>query len=280
MNSKLKGFPSCWVVNLEESLDRREYMIGEFERLGLKYNICQHKRLEDNQTLRIIGDQEVLDTLPLGATSSHLLTIKQWYETTNEDMVAIFEDDCDFSIVEKWNFTFEEFLSRFGVLWDGLQLCVMHEGFPVMAPRNRLGWDHGLQCYIITRDYARKIVNYYFKNDTTIHFRMPYIKFQMPSKWGYHEQKQYEPTIENVIYGCGTFYIYPIFNHNVHKFKTTVHSDGRRDLQWVAEHSYNYVNQWWDNRGQHATLDQLFDLEWCLPKSSGQTFGMVLPIDI
>ena len=278
MNNKLKGFPNCWVVNLEESADRREYMTSEFNRLGLNHTICQYKRIEDTD-LKFVGEDEILKTLPLGATSSHLLTIKKWYETTDEEMVAIFEDDCDFSIIDKWNFVFEDFLEKFGPLWDGIQLCVMHERWPVMAPRNRLGYDHGLQCYIVKRSYAKKLIDYYFKDDRTIHFRMPYIKYQKQLDTGWDKQIKYKPTIENVIYGCGTFYIYPIFNHNVHKFKTTVHAAGRQDLQWVAEHSYDYVNNWWENRGQHATLDQLFDLNWCLPKSSGQTFANILPID-
>jgi len=269
MHPKLKGFPKCYVVNLEESVERRDYMNSEFDRLGLDGTVLQYKRLEDSN-LKIVGDRDTLDILPLGATTSHLLTIKWWYENTDDEQAAFFEDDCDFSTIQHWNFVYEDYVKEFGVLWDGLQLCCMHEGWAVMYPRHRNGHDHGLQCYVIKRHYAKKIIDYYFINDNTIHFRMPYI---LKSE----DSKKYKPTIENVVYGLGTFYIHPLFNHNVPKFPSTVHDPNSQHLKDVANHAYGYVKQWWETKGGTGNLNELFTYEWCCPPP--QTFSQVMHID-
>lgn len=271
MHPKLKGFPSCHVINLIESTDRKAYMEEQFDNLGItNYKIHSFPRIE-NSDLVFKGDTQALKTLPLGATSSHLLAIKWWYENTDEEMAAFFEDDCEFSQIEKWNFVFEDYIKKHGALWDGLQLCVMHEGWAVMYPRYRIGWDHGLQCYIVKRGYAKKLVEYYFEDDHTINFRVPNI----PNG---EETTKLKPTIENIVYGLGWFHVHPLFNHNVIKFPSTVHDLKDKKLAEVALHSYNYVRNWWERKGQHGTLDELFDYEWCCPSSSGQKFGNVLRI--
>lgn len=279
MIERMTGFPQCRVVNVKEAADRREYMAGEFAKLGITdYEIYQYERWE-NSDVKVTGDQKVLDMLPLGATTSHLLTIKRWYEESDEDMVAIFEDDADFEVTKKWPFRFDQLLERFGPLWDGIQLCVMHEGWAVMYPRHRNGFDHGLQCYIIKRHYAKKIIDYYFTDDNTIHFKMPFIIKQGPPADGPRSgtYERWEATIENTVFGLGYFYIYPIINHNVPKFQTIDPvRRSRKDLEHVAQRSYDYVNSWWERVGQHATLDQLFDYDYCCPKT--QNYGNVMPI--
>lgn len=277
INEKMVGFPAAYVVNLEEMTDRREYMETEFGKLGVtNYHIMSYPRIE-NSDIKIIAGPEC-DALPVGATSSHLLTIKHWLETTDEDMCAIFEDDCDFSVVDKWQFNFSDYIKKFGALWDCLQLCIIHEGYPVMYPRGRVGWDHGLQCYIIKRGYAQKLVDYWFKDDRTIHFRMPktYSAIEESLRQHAFREAKMRPTIENVIYGIGKVYTHPIFNHNVPKFQTTIHTNP--ETLAVSDKSYHYVKDWWERKGQHATLEQLFTYEWACPP--GQVYGYVTHIDL
>lgn len=271
MNEKLVGFPNCYVVTLEESQSRRDYMTFEMDHLGLNYKFIQHKRLEDNPNLNVVGDHHLLNTLTIGCASSHLNTIKWWYENTDEEIGAFFEDDVDFSTMQHWNFNFKDYIKKFGHLWDVLQLCVVHEGWPVMYPRHRNGWDHGLQCYIVKRHYAKRIIDFYFESDNVICFnKMPYVQ-------KCEENKRYKPTTENIIYGLGTVYIHPLFNHNVDfVYKTTIHQ-GNSVQPHVAKKAYEYTKQWWENKGGTGTLDELFDYNWCCPPP--QSYGNVLHID-
>lgn len=282
LHPKLKDFPGCHVINLLERTDRKKYMIDQFDKLGItNYKIHSYERIENSDVIFKASPPDILNKLPLGTTSSHLLTIKWWYENTDEEMVAIFEDDCDLTQIEKWNFTFDEYIKRHGVLWDGIQLCLMHEGWAVMLPRHRNGSDHGLQAYIIKRSYAKKLIDYYFENDNTINFRIPDIPYVIDPKVVYVvESFKLKPTIENIIYGLGWFHIHPLFNHNVIDFPSTVHNPNDKRLARVALHSYNYVKRWWENKGQHGTLDQLFDYDWCCPASTNQKFCNVFRINI
>lgn len=258
MQSKLKGFPKCYVINLEESAERREYMLGEFAKFGIHdVTIRQFKRLSDPQNKTIIKhDGTFTNKFPFGTTSSHLLAIKWWYENTDEEMAAFFEDDVDFSTTEHWNFNWEDYVKKLGHVWDGVQLCVMHEGWPVMYPRIRNGHDHGMQCYVIKRHYAKKLIDYYFVNDNTIYFKAPY---ELKNT----ENKKYGATVENIVYGLGIFYNHALFNHNVYKFRSVVHDVP--DQRSLAEHSYHYVKNWWEKTGRKGSLDDLFTYEWCCP---------------
>jgi hypothetical protein len=277
MNPKLEGFPSCYVINLEEAEDRRAYMKEQFAKHGIKnYHIKQFKRFDD-ANLCVKAPQEVVDVLALGLTTSHLLMIKWWYENRTEDVCAIMEDDCDFDLIQHWNFKFSDYIRQFGPLWDAIQLSVVHEGWPVMAPRVRDPWDHGLQCYIIKRHYAKKIVEYYFNQGASniISIRMV---------WCQREpfMVKLQPTPENIVLGLGHVYTHPIFNHNVHDFKSMNPTDNvglAKRQHENSESTYVYVKEWWEKIGTNSTLEQLFDYEYCCPAHTNQKF-MYIPIDV
>lgn len=267
LKEKMKGFPPCYVINVKGYDDRKEYMRSNFEKLGIeKFTIFEHTKFTSPDfSYKYHGDKDVLEKLELGPTTSHLHSIKQWYETTTEEMAAFFEDDCDFSTVEKWKFKWEDYLPKMGAVWDALQLCLMHEGYGVMYPRHRAGHDHGLQCYIIKRSYAKKLIDYYFEEDGTINFKMPW-------KLKTDESKRFAPSVENVIYGLGIVYIHPLFNHNIHAYPSISYPLGEFPVeQELAVRSYEYVKNWWEVRGQHGNLDQLFDFDWCCRSGQGFT---------
>lgn len=227
-------------------------MKSEFAKFDIfDAKIFSYQRYKDNEHHFTVETKEDMKPEFVGTITSHLLTIKWWYENTNEEMAAFFEDDCDFSTVAHWNFTFDDFIKKCGPLWDCLQLCVMHETHPIMIPRHRNLWDHGLQAYVMKRHYAKKLIDYYFKDDRTIHLRMPYdLREKQPTRMA--------TSIENMMYGLGVTYIHPLFNHNVN-FDTTVHAPDALVHRDVATNSYHFVKDWWENVGSKSTLEQIFD---------------------
>ena len=170
--SKLQNIPTPNIINLKECADRRDYTEAEFNKLGVSdINFHIYERYNEN-SITIIGEQDILAQCTKGVTSSHLLTIKKWYETTNEEYGLFFEDDVDFQTVEHWNFTLSEFIEGVKDDWGALHLCNVFEypydrdtEYPPMNIRRRQLWDHGLQCYALKREYAKKIIDYYFVND-------------------------------------------------------------------------------------------------------------------
>lgn len=264
MNFKLEGMPRPNVINLRECEDRREYTRREFEKLGITdINFCIYERYE-NSNVKYVGNPKLIEETTKGVTSSHLLTIKRWFENTDEPMGIFFEDDVDFQTVQYWNFTFRELIERFGNKWDALHLTNVFEypydvfnEYPPMIPRKRMLWDHGLQCYLLKRKYASKLVKFYFdQGDDTIHYRMP---LGSPVT-----------TENNILHGFGRVYTFPIFNHNVTDFRS-------KNIYYYNEqaksafYSYEFLKDWWERVGSQYTLENIFDKK----RVEGQKYGEI-----
>jgi len=256
LTKKLAGIPIPNVINLKECIDRKEYTTQEFEKLGIN-NVHFHTydRYE-NAPVPFVGDRNLINEITKGVTSSHLLTIKWWLENTNEPYGIFFEDDVDFSAVEHWNFTLQEFIDRCGDEWGALHLCNVFEypydvnnEYPAMVPRRRQLWDHGLQCYVLKRWYAEKLVKYYFDRwdaEKAIHIRMPLAS---------------PPSFENnVMHGFGIVVSFPLFNQNVFDFRSKNIYYYNKQAQ-SAIYSYEFIKDWWEKKGSQMNLEEIFNNE-------------------
>ena len=246
MVEKLVGIPRPNIVNLKECEDRREYMSNALSALGVDLvRFYQFERYENSNVKAFCDDMIEPYWIDKGTTTSHLLTIKTWLDETDEEVGLFMEDDVDFSTVQHWNFTFEEFLSRIGTKWGVLQLGIVHEGTPNMVPRKREQQDHGLQCYMLKRRYATKLVKFYFnQGDDTIHYRMP-VGAAL--------------SLENaVLWGFDRVFTFPLFNHNVTEFTSNNIFSPNAQVQ-ASIRSYHTIRAWWENTGRNLSLDEIFE---------------------
>lgn len=252
---KLEGMPTPNVINLRECEDRRAYTQEQFAKLGVADVRFHLYDRWPNSNIKMIGDPALLDLATKGVTSSQFLTIKAWLEETDEECGIFFEDDVDFQTVQHWNFTFKEFVDRCGDKWGALHLCNVFEypfyrdqQYPSMIPRKREQWDHGLQCYMLKRWYAEKLVKYYFDQDedSTIHYRMP--------------SGMRCSTENNILGPFGRTFTFPLFNHNVYDFlsknKYSYDAQGKS-----AIYSYQFLKAWWEKEGSQLSLEEIFNEE-------------------
>ena len=254
--SKLEKIPTPNIINLADCPDRKAYTEKEFSKLGVN-NIHVHVyERYGKDSIPFIGEPQLLEIMTKGVTSSHLLTIKWWYENTNEEIGLFFEDDVDFEPVKLWNFTLMEFIEGIEAEWGALHLCNVFEypyetgiEYPPMMIRRRRLWDHGLQAYALKREYAKQIIDYYFietENDKplAIHYRMP---LGAP------------PSFENnVMHGFGPVYTFPLFNQNVTDFrsKNIYYYNKQADS---AIYSYEFLKDWWEKKGSQKSLDEIYE---------------------
>lgn len=254
--SKLEKIPTPNIINLADCPDRKAYTEKEFSKLGVN-NIHVHVyERYGKDSIPFIGEPGLLETMTKGVTSSHLLTIKWWYENTNEEIGLFFEDDVDFEPVKLWNFTLMEFIKGIKAEWGALHLCNVFEypyetgiEYPPMMIRRRRLWDHGLQAYALKREYAKQIIDYYFietenNKELAIHYRMP---LGAP------------PSFENnVMYGFGPVYTFPLFNQNVIDFrsKNIYYYNKQADS---AIYSYEFLKDWWEKKGSQKSLDEIYE---------------------
>ena len=217
--------------------------------------VHSYDRYEEGVSIPFVGDPEIVEQTTKGVTSSHLLTIKWWYENTDEDYGLFFEDDLDYETVQHWNFTLEEYIERCNRYdWGALHMCNVFE-YPYdyqneyipMIPRKRVPWDHGLQAYALKREYAKKLIEYYFpEDDGKIHYKMP---LGSPIT-----------TENNILHGFGLVISFPLFNHNVTDFRS-------KNIYYYNEqassafYSYEFLKAWWEDKGQWLSLDGIFDSE-------------------
>ena len=244
---KLSGMPIPNIINLKECSDRREYIIREFKKYGVTTSTVHLYERFENSNVKFIGNASCINETPKGVTSSHLLTIKYWLETTDEDWGIFFEDDADLSTTAHWNFTLEEFIERLGTRWECLHLCGIWEDHVAMIPRKREVYDFGLQAYAMKRSYAEKLVKFYFTEEDphTINFRMPH---------GYPTS-----TENNVLGSFGVTYTFPLFNHNVYDFGSKNHHTTTGEQLPTALFAYKDIKKFWEQEGWFLTLEEIFN---------------------
>ena len=182
----------------------------------------------------------------LGATTSHLRTICKWLRATDEPVGFFCEDDLGLITVPYWNFTLQEFIAALPTDWGAVQLVLISEK-PITdcRMRERELWDWSAGGYIMTRDYAEKLVAARMPSP---HPNARLFNFDM-------DIEEMEPVIEHVLfYGIGKVYTCPLFVENILMPSTYSKETGTQDHH---ANSHYAVVKWWMNEGLKLNLQQL-----------------------
>ena len=234
MENKLEGFPqSIWYASLEESGERRENFESQCKKYNIKAIPLISKRLSESDD--IIKGENVyqLNDGTKGCCVSHLKMIKEWYENTEDDYGFFAEDDLSFETVEHWNFSWDEFLETIPDDADCVQLLTVRENYDTFSLRERYWDDWSATAYILTRDYAKKIIETHIKDDE-YHLYVP--------------NQNIMPLIENILFaGQGKTYTIPLFVEETDFESTFIGSDGdvnngQKNNHYVASKK---VLSWW-----------------------------------
>ena len=164
-SNKLKGFGPVYVINLEEREDRRNYIENALKNAGVKkYKLTKAINGNSPEVNDLIHGKEKipLSNPEIGASISHLQTIKQWLEESNSDYAIIIEDDLSFETVEFWDFNFEEFLSSINKEYDILQFCIIHNYRINRKFHMKEKQDWSAACYLIKREWAQKLIDKHY----------------------------------------------------------------------------------------------------------------------
>lgn len=212
IEEKLKNFPNVYYVTLEESHERQKFMQDQFKKYGINGTPFYTKRLQDmDPRPKYIGDHADRIGFCLGVSISHINSLKHWYENTDDEVAIFCEDDHDFSTVEHWPFTWDEFVQSLPEGWECIQLIrivsPLGEGFNVDLDLDiRYGRWWG-SIGLMKRSWVKKILDRHLMEDGI---------YRMEVAWA-------EPFAENVLYwNIGTVYNFPLFTENTDIFSTTI----------------------------------------------------------
>lgn len=236
--NKLQNFPRAYYVTLEESLERRENITNQFAEYGVSLSSVISKRFSECDDVVTGKYLHQLNAGTTGCCVSHLKAIKYWYDNYPEEDYAFFcEDDLSVETVEYWNFTWEDFIESLPDDAECVQLMTIRGDYDTFELRERYWDDWSATAYIITREYAKKIIDTYIKGDT-YHLEIP--------------NSNVMPLIENILFtSLGKSYTIPLFIEDV-QFGSTFSKDQDDDVNAGQKRNHYQASikvlEYWRNK--------------------------------
>lgn len=159
--SKIDGLPKIYYINLDTATDRNQYMLDMFAKCGItnfeRYEARRHGK----------SGHKKLSISQFGCMMSHIAVCKLIADGKDEYAIVA-EDDIDFSAIDQWEFTWQEFINAMPK-FDILQL-VREQLFNFDGPRLKK-WDshdRSSAAYVITKRYATAVVSLYNRNKQSL----------------------------------------------------------------------------------------------------------------
>lgn len=236
--NKLEGFSPIYVINLKSRTDRREHIEKELNNNGLsEYTIIEAVDGVNTNWDDLVFERSSmsLSDSELGATISHLSTIKKWFETSDSEYAIIIEDDLSFETVKYWDFTFKEFVESIKKKYEILQFCIIHNFNVNTSLHIREHRDWSAACYLITRQRAEWLINKYFVDG----------KYVLP--------RDYTALADFIIYKGARCYSKPLFTYSVN-FETSITApnntkEDKENPNGIHYKSRKDVISFWENYG-------------------------------
>ena len=228
-SSKLEGFAPLYVINLESREDRRNYIVDAIKNIGIEnYTIAKAVDGNNADLESLIHGREKLplSNPELGATISHLDTIKRWLGESDSDYAIIIEDDLSFETVDLWGFTFKDFLGSIDKEYDILQLCIIHNYKINRKLHIKEKHDWSAACYLIKRSWAEKLIAKHYVND----------KIALYPNW--------ESLADALIYNEARAYSIPLFTYTL-DFESSIN---KQHQHTTHKSSREQTIEYWQNK--------------------------------
>jgi len=252
LKNKLVGFPHVYYFNMDEETDRREYMETQFNKYDIKYTRISGNRFKSSNVkewIDVFKDGETLlennnSSSLLGNFANHILFLKEWYETSNEQMIILMEDDYDLSLIDYWHFDWEYLMSRLPFDWDTVQLGYEHferiEFY--LSHKDYRSFNFGPT--LINKNHIKKILDLYLDNNDKIMSR------GHPC-YGIHKNMF---SVDFSFNHVGKNYTIPIITTNTDFFQ-----NDNSDHVYKRHHTNRFIyHYWWKNKRDQFNLDDFF----------------------
>lgn len=254
IHSKLETIPPIYYFNLDHRIDRREYVEKQFYNYGIEnyYRVNSSRYSVDNynEWKSIVDiDKRRTEVWFLATLIDRIHGIIDWYNSNTSETCLIVEDDFCLEPVKYWNFNWKTFINNLPCNWECVQLHIIGEKFIRMNLSKWTRNNHSTGCILINRSYAQKLINLHWINN----------KFKLYSNYGYNKNwpEYHYQSVDFVLYQIGVTYSIPLFTTNYNFI-----SDGFRNgkINHMAKKCDVMVLDWWKNKSQNYTLDDIFYL--------------------
>ena len=206
---KLKDFGPLYIINLDGQPERWKWMKDQLD----YWQVTNYERISafdgrDDDLSEIISGRypNAVSSGEIGCVTSHLKSIKHWYDTTDTEYGIFMEDDCDFCTVKHWPFSWRECMARMPYDWDCLQVAIINPRKLVANIHPRYIDDYSTACFVINRRYAEKLIHFHCRGDR---FKLDY---------GVRPRA----VADDLIYNAGKTYAIPLFLYKL-ELVSTIH---------------------------------------------------------
>ena len=112
--NKLEGFGPIYVVNMEKSSHRKQYIVEHFSKYSVFdytfVNAVDGSKEDINSLLNNPINESIISKNEISCTISHLKAIEHWLENSESEYAIIVEDDVSLETVDFWEFSWKNFL--------------------------------------------------------------------------------------------------------------------------------------------------------------------------
>jgi hypothetical protein len=237
VSKKLNNFPTVYYLSLEESVNRQESIERQFKKYNIDPKSIISKRFKDSDD--VVTGKYIDQLLPgtIGCAVSHLKAIKEWYNTTNEDYAFFCEDDLSLETIKYWDFTWSDFMNTLPNDWECVQLLYLKNNGDIssLELKEREWDDWAVTAYIMTRNYAKKVIDSYCVGNT----------FNLELK-----DSEVMPLVETLFYSLGRVYSIPLFAEDCSLSTTFVQCEEHNQDLHDSTHkrSYDKIIQLWKDK--------------------------------
>ena len=241
---KLKDFGPLYIINLDGQPERWQWMKDQLD----YWQVTNYERMsafdgrEDDLSEIISGRYpDAVSSGEVGCVTSHLKSIKHWYDTTDTEYGIFMEDDCDFCSVKHWPFSWREFMSRMPYDWDCLQIAIINPRRLIANIHPRYVDDFSTACFVVNRRYAEKLMHFHCRGD----------KFKLDN--GVRPRA----VADDLIYNSGNTYAMPLFLYKL-ELGSSIHPE---HIDLIHRNNRNGQWEWWEKQGYNFNIDELMNYD-------------------
>lgn len=257
---KLKGLPKVRYLNLDNRIDRKDYMEKQFEYWGIDYERIStsdytEKNIDEWKHLFIGHEYFEESYLKQRSNSicnslSHIRMIQKWFHNTNEPYLLMMEDDYDLNLIKFWNFDWDTLMNNIPIDHDCIQIgyesCDFIRFF--LYPKPPHGTYFG-PC-LITRRYAKKIIDVYTEGEK--------VQLIMKSKDYDHMGTNLNMlTADYYICSSGRTYCIPLIPQNPN-IPSSIWWRNMQNESIFEKKTYKIYYDWWINESSKFSIRDIF----------------------
>lgn len=258
IKNKLEGIPLVNYFNLDNRLDRKNWMVKQFNKYGIKnFRVSGTKYLasENGKWKHLIKDIDEYNLLvPIAANAiTHLEFLKNWYRNTKDQYVILMEDDYDLGLIERWHFSWRELVERLPYDWDCI-LMGFENPTALKFHLHPIEPAHDFGPVLLNRSYVEKLLDLHCVGD-----QYKLVNIVCNAAWNRQNDVAGSGTVDYFMVHTGRTYCLPLItiNPNFGSFEnnSVIQSFYRQEGDVMARNTYYF---WWHHDRDFYSIDQFF----------------------